>query len=102
VNEVSIKDSEDPSILFEQVSAMRNCYDTVTPRQMDEGDLIAVVMVAAPKEYVPVITSEQRARGNLFSLLDDIKIVMYQQWCQQAKGSIDKQATEITSAGFKG
>jgi hypothetical protein len=96
---VTMRDSEDPSIIFEQVSVMRNRNDTVT-HQIDEEELIAVVMGAAPKEYVSVITSELRAKGNQMSL-EDLEIVMHQQW-RQTKGLIDKQATEITLAGLEG
>jgi hypothetical protein len=96
---VTMRDSEDPSIIFEQVSAIRNRYDTVT-HQIDEEELIAAVLGAAPKEYTSVITSEQRAKGNQMSL-EDLEIVMYQQR-RQSKGFYDKQAMEITLAGFEG
>jgi hypothetical protein len=43
LNEVSMKDAEDPSVLFEQVSAIRNRYDTAA-HQIDEEELLAVVM----------------------------------------------------------
>lgn len=75
LNAVSMKTTEDPSVLFEQVSAIRNRYDTAA-HQIDEEELIAVIMGAAPKEFISVITSEQRARGNQMTL-DDLEAVMY-------------------------
>jgi hypothetical protein len=65
LNVVSLKDHEISSTIFEQVSVIGNHYNTVA-HQTDKEELIAVIMEAAPKQYVPVITSEQRARGNLF------------------------------------
>jgi hypothetical protein len=83
LNAVTMRHSEDPSILFEQVSAIRNRHDTVT-HQIDEEELIAVAMGPAPKEHILVIASEQPAKGNQMTL-EDLKIMMYQQW-HQTKG----------------
>jgi hypothetical protein len=59
LNGVSMRDAEDPSILFEQVmSVIQIWYDTVT-HQINEEELIAVVMGAAPEKYLLVITSEK-------------------------------------------
>ena len=69
LNGVSMKNSEDPSVLFEQVSAIQNRYDTDV-HHIDEEELIAVVMGAAPEKYLSVITCEQRVKGNLMSLYD--------------------------------
>jgi hypothetical protein len=51
LNAVSIKDAEDPSVLFEQVSANQDQYDTVA-HKIDEEELIAVIMGAAPEKYL--------------------------------------------------
>jgi hypothetical protein len=99
LNGVSMRDTEDPSILVEQVSAIQNRYDT-DAHHIDEEELIAVIMGAAPEKYLSVITCEQRVKGNLMSL-HDLEIVMYQLW-RQSKGSIDQNATEITLAVFEG
>jgi hypothetical protein len=99
LNGVSMKNSEDPSVLFEQVSAIQNRYDTDV-HHIDEEELIAVVMGAAPEKYLSVITCEQRVKGNLMSLYD-LEVVMYQLW-RQTKGSMDQNTTEITLAAFDG
>jgi hypothetical protein len=96
LNEVSMKDSEDPSTLFEKVSAIQNCYDTDADH-IEEEELIAVIIGAAPEKYLSVITCEQRAKGDQMSL-QDLEIVMYQLWCQ-SKGLIDQH---ITLAAFEG
>jgi hypothetical protein len=43
MNAVTVKVNEDPSKLFEQVSAIQNRYDTVT-HMIDEEELIAVAV----------------------------------------------------------
>jgi hypothetical protein len=58
LNAGTVKVLEDPSLLFDQVNAIQNCYDTVT-HKIDKEEVIAIVMGTAPKEYVAVITSEQ-------------------------------------------
>ena len=58
LNKVSMNDEEDPATLFEQLSSIENKCDTST-RQIDEEDLIAVILDAAPKEYKSVLTAEQ-------------------------------------------
>jgi hypothetical protein len=80
LNGVSIKEAEDPNILFEQVSAIQNRYDT-DAHQIEEEELIAVVMGDAPEKHLSVITCEQRAKGNQMSL-HDLEVVMYQLWRQ--------------------
>jgi hypothetical protein len=75
LNGVSMKDAEDPSILFEQVSAMQNRYDT-DAHHIEEEEPIEVIMGAAPEKYLLVITCEQRVKGNLMSAHDlDVSIV---------------------------
>jgi hypothetical protein len=76
LNGVSMRDTEDPSGLFEQVSAIQNHYDTDI-HHIDEEELIAVIMGAAPEKYLSVITCEQTVKGNLMGLRD-LEIVMYQ------------------------
>ena len=59
LTKVSMKANQDPSTLFEQISAIQNRYNTST-RKIDEEDLIAVILKAAPKDYQAVLTIEQR------------------------------------------
>jgi hypothetical protein len=59
LNMVAMKAHQDPSTLFEQVSSIKNCYNTVTHQIKEEEELIAVIMGAAQKEYISVITMEQ-------------------------------------------
>ena len=50
LNKVSMKKTENPAVIFEQLSSINNRYNTST-KQIDEEDLIAVVLEVAPKEY---------------------------------------------------
>jgi hypothetical protein len=97
LNAVTMKVNEDLSIPFEQVSAIQNWYNTVT-HQIDEEELIAIVMGAAPKEFISEVTSKQPAKGDT---LKDLKVIMYQQW-HQMKGLTEEQDTEITLNAFSG
>jgi hypothetical protein len=55
LNKVTMKKGEDPATLFAQLSVIENQY-TAPGRTLDEGDLIAVVLDAAPDEYQAVLT----------------------------------------------
>jgi hypothetical protein len=80
----------------------KNQY-TPPGRSIDEGDLIAVVLDAAPDEYQAVLTAEQRARGDALSL-SDLEIVMSQHWRQIKRDTNGKsdQDGEIVLAAFGG
>ena len=60
--EVKMKSKEDPKIIFEQVASIANWYNTGT-KKIPVEQQIAVVLKAAPKEYMSVLTSEQQKRG---------------------------------------
>jgi hypothetical protein len=64
LNGVKMKKGEGPATLFQQISSIENKYNTAT-KQIDEEDLIAVVLDAAPMEYQAILTSEQRRRGTI-------------------------------------
>jgi hypothetical protein len=92
LNRVTMKVTEDPSILFEQVSAIQNQYDTVT-HKIDEEELIAAVMGAAPKEYISVITTKQRAKSDMITL-EDLDAVLYEQYHQTDEMTEQEKGTE--------
>ena len=58
LNKISMKANEDPCTLFEQISTIENWYNNETCK-VDQDDLIATVIDAAPKEYSSVLTNEQ-------------------------------------------
>ena len=67
LNEVSMKKDDDPSTIFEQLSSIENRYNTAE-RQMEQEDMIAVVLHAAPEKYQSVLTTEQRIQKDDISL----------------------------------
>ena len=59
LNNVSMKNDDDPSVLFKQISQIQNCFGSVA-HTIEDGDLIATALAAAPSEYRSVLTTEQQ------------------------------------------
>jgi len=78
LNSVSMKYSEDPAVLFEQLSGIKNKFASSTIK-INEEDFIAVVMEAATSEYAATLTSKQRLQGNELTL-SHLNIAMTQYW----------------------
>jgi hypothetical protein len=75
---VSMKKKENPSTLFEQLSAIKNRYNT-TQKKIEEEDLMAVVISAAPPEYQAVLTSVQLHLKDDMTM-DDLSEAMSAYW----------------------
>jgi hypothetical protein len=69
LNCVSMKKEDDPALLFEQISAIENKFNTVN-YQIPKEDRIATVLEKDPREYGTVLTVEQRSKGNNLTLED--------------------------------
>jgi hypothetical protein len=69
LNGVSMKKEDDPALLFEQISAIENKFNTVN-YQIPKEDRIATVLEKDPREYGTVLTVEQRSKGNNLTLED--------------------------------
>jgi hypothetical protein len=91
------KKSEDPATLFEQISSIEYKYNTST-KHIDEEDLIAVILDAAPMEYQSILTTEQRMKGASVTL-SDLEVVMSQYW-RQTKSTRDKNGGENDDSEF--
>ena len=104
LNGVTMKKDEDPATIFEQISAIKNRYNTST-KKIDPEELIAVVLDVAPKEYKAVLTSEQRRKGTNL-VIEDLSSVMNQLWRQMYgknnNNSNDNGGAELTLAAFEG
>jgi hypothetical protein len=101
LNKISMKKDTDPATLFEQVATIENRYNTATS-QVQQEDLIAVILDAAPMEYKSVLTTEQRSKGSNLKL-NDLETVMNQHWrqiCPKDQGP--RSGTEITLSAFTG
>jgi hypothetical protein len=78
LNAVSIKEEDDPAILFEQINAIENKYNIIN-FEIPKEDRIATVLEKAPKEYGTALTVEQRSKGNNLNL-EDLHEAMSQLW----------------------
>jgi hypothetical protein len=94
---IRMKKNEDPTTLFEQISSIENKYNTST-RHIEEEDLIAVVLDAAPQEYQSLLTTEQRIKGASITL-SDLDVIMGQYW-RQTKSAREKSGTSGDDSEF--
>jgi hypothetical protein len=96
------KTEEDPSTLFDRLSAIKIQYDTRT-RKVDEGDLMAVVIDAAPATYQAVLTTEQLRLGDTITL-NDLSAAMRAHWRgiggTKSKGGLNDELVLSTFSGF--
>jgi hypothetical protein len=98
---VKMKKDDEPSILFEQLSAIENRFKK-PGQQIPDDDLIAAVLTAAPKEYVSILTAEQRSKG-IALRLTDLESAMTQHWRQTTDTlSAAEEGNEVTLLGFNG
>ena len=104
LNKVSMKKNDDPATLFDQISTIKNKYNTMT-KQIDEDDLIAIILTSAPKDYQAILTSEQRHQGDTLSI-EDLETVMNQHWRQIGGNKGGKQEddddNELNLSAFNG
>jgi hypothetical protein len=100
-NEVSMKKDDDPSSLFEQICGMDNRFQRSAIHMTDE-EKIATIIMAAPKEYVTLLTSKQRQKGANLKL-EDLQEAMLAQW-RQTINSVEHESegTYIGLAAFSG
>jgi hypothetical protein len=102
LSKLKMKKDEEPSILFEQLSAIENRFNKPGEQIPDGDDLIAAVLTAAPKEYVSILTAEQRSKGTALPLTD-LELAMTQHW-RQTTGTLRaaEEGNEVTLLGFNG
>jgi hypothetical protein len=104
LGEVSMKQKEDPAVIFEQIGSIENRYSDGTTTISNE-ELMAVVLNAAPKEYKSVLTTEQRIKGNALTL-DDLESAMTQLYRQmyprEGTNGRNDMDSEIALSAFNG
>jgi hypothetical protein len=69
LGKVSMKQKDDPAVIFEQISSIQKWYKDGT-RTIPDEEVIVVVLSAMLEEYAPVLMTEQRIRGKKLSLED--------------------------------
>ena len=62
LNNVSMKNDDDPSVLFEQISQIQNHFGSAA-HTIKDGDLIATALAGAPSKYRSVLTTQQQILG---------------------------------------
>lgn len=82
---VKMKENDNPKTLFEQIAAIQN-WCNAGSKVLPKKHLIAVVLRAAPKKCMLVLTSEQAAKGNNLTLTD-LRVVMNQFYCATTQGN---------------
>ena len=80
LNAIKMKKGKDPATSFEQISSVENKHDAAT-KKIDEDNLIAAVLDAAPAEHQSLLTGEQRRLGSN-AKIDDLEAIMNQHWRQ--------------------
>jgi hypothetical protein len=53
MNKITMKKNQEPAVLFEQISAVENRYNSAAGNQVSKEDLIAVILDAAPAGRIP-------------------------------------------------
>jgi hypothetical protein len=97
---VSMKKDEDPSSIFEQICGIDNRFQRAAIA-LTEEEKIATILLAASKEYVTLLTAEQRLKGANLKL-DDLQEAMLAQW-RQTHNSVDQaKGLEIGLTTFSG
>jgi hypothetical protein len=103
LNKVSMKRNENAAVMFEELAAIKNQYNTAA-KQIEEADLIAVIIDAAPKECQSVLTNEQLRQGDLIDDVDDMRNAMNAHW--RAIGKSNNSGTntdnELVLSAFGG
>jgi hypothetical protein len=89
LSNIKMKRNDDPATLFEQISAIENRFNTHT-RHIEEEDLIAVVLDAAPQDYQSLLAAEQRIKGAAITLAD-LEAAMNQYWRQTMSSKGNKE-----------
>ena len=78
LNNVSMKNTDDPAVLFGKLAAIRNKYNNAV-QQVSAAQLMASAIRAAPRDYKVIITCEQRLHGTAVTLAD-LESAMPQHW----------------------
>ena len=98
LSEVTMKDSDEPKVMFEQLAEIQNTFRDST-FTITEEELIGVVMEKAPNKYASVITTEQAIRTTTLTLsnLSRAMTDFYRMDIKNLKGKNDKSTKNEVS-----
>jgi hypothetical protein len=91
LSQVSMTLKDNPATIFEQLSVIKNQYCTMK-QKIEEEDLIAIVISAAPKFYQTLLATEQLRLGSNIKI-DDMRTAMNTLW-RSIDGSIEKTSDD--------
>jgi hypothetical protein len=89
LNQITMQKDSNPTVLFEKLASIQNRFLAPGPR-IDEADLIAVVLDAAPVEYQSAFTAEQSVKKEELTLLDLEVAICQHYWQKTQKKSMKK------------
>ena len=80
LNKVSMKNDDNPSVLFKQISQIQNQFGMVA-HTIEDRDFIPAATAAVPNKYQCIVAAEQQIRGGELMLnhLEDAMQQFYQQ-----------------------
>ena len=99
LNKISMKDSQDPRILFEQIAMIKNQARS-SQLAIAEEDLIAIVLDKVPIQYAHVLATQQNIQGNNLTL-SHLKEAMRNQY-RIVNGRTDDDDNMIDETGLGG
>ena len=97
---ISMKASDELTVLFERISAIENKYNTAT-FTTDNKALFAVVLDAAPAAYKAILTTEQGIKGTALTM-EDLESTMMQQWRQTFQKKPENKNTDSNKITLMG
>ena len=76
---ISMKKDDNPDLLFDQLSTIKNWYNTPN-KKVSESQMVAIVMARAPKDYKSLLTAELRAnvKAGIETSVDELQEIMVQ------------------------
>jgi hypothetical protein len=71
--------SEPLDVLFAQISAIKNCFNSNGKTKVQEKMLIVIVHEVAPPKYAPMLSGLKILKGSAI-MLDNIQVAMHMHW----------------------
>jgi hypothetical protein len=96
---IKMKKGTDPSILFEQLTSIKNQF-LGPSKQLDEDELIAIILDVATEEYHAILTVEQKIKGDALTV-NDLERVMSKEFRQLTRNQVQLESKKVKFYFFK-
>ena len=101
LNQVDLKEYEDPKILFERIATIENEYRN-TSSSLSNADMIAIILEKALGKYASTLAMTQAANPTNLTL-DDLQRAMTLEYRLRTQGAkIDGNGKELAPSAFSG